>query len=132
MRGRTSFDEGGRALLAAPIARTIRALTSLQVTRPWIPLLFAALVTAAAVWLALGLEVRTGFESLLPESRPSVVELRRVSRHVAGVSSLFIVLEGGEQARPEALRTAGDRLVDELTKLGPPWVGAVEDGVHEA
>lgn len=96
------------------------------------PLLFAGLITLVSILLALRLEVLTGFESLLPESRPSVQELDRVAAKTAGVSTLFIVLQGGEGTPTEALRKAADALVPELEKLGPPWVGSVEDGVHEA
>ena len=108
------------------------SLAELQVRRPWLPLLGAVVLTVVAILLALRLTVRTGFDSLLPESRPSVQELHRVSSRVAGVSALFVVMEGGPSARPEALREAGDRLVEELGRLGPPWVGTVESGVHQA
>jgi hypothetical protein len=94
--------------------------------------LIVAALTAVAVLLATRLTVLTGFESLLPQERPSVQELNRVAAKTAGVSTLFVVLSGGEGTPVEALRKAGDALVPELEKLGPPWVGSVEDGVHEA
>lgn len=74
----------------------------------------------------------TGFESLLPESRPSVQELNRVAAKTAGVSTLFIVLSAGEGTPTTALREAADALVPQIVALGPPWVGSAEDGVHEA
>jgi predicted RND superfamily exporter protein len=107
-------------------------LADLQVRHPWRVLGVVMAITLVAVALALRLTVLTGFENLLPETRPSVKELKRVAAHTAGVSTLFVVLEGGEETPPEALRKAADALVPELEKLGPPWVGSAEDGVHEA
>lgn len=107
-------------------------LAHLQATRPALPLALTALLTVVAVLLATRLTVLTGFESLLPESRPSVQELNRVAAKTAGVSTLFVVLQGGEGTKTEALREAADALVPELERLGPPWVGSVESGVHDA
>lgn len=108
-------------------------LASLQVRRPAIPLLVAGVLTAIAVLFATHLQILTGFEYLLPHSRPSVQELDRVAAKTAGVSTLFIVLQAdGDPPPTEALRKAADALVPELEKLGPPWVGSAESGVHEA
>ncbi|MEZ4315121.1 MAG: MMPL family transporter [Polyangiaceae bacterium] len=92
-------------------------------------LLVVALVTAGCALLALRLTVKTGFESMLPENRKSVQELDRVAERTAGVSTIFVVLEGEDSA---GLRKAGDALVPALKEIGPPYVGAVEDGVHDA
>lgn len=107
-------------------------LADFQVNRPLWPLLIAGILTIVAVAFALRLRMQPGFESLLPETRASVVELNRVAKQTAGVSTLFVVLEGGPSTPKEALQKAGDALVPALEKLGPPWVGSVEDGVHEA
>jgi len=101
----------------------------LQVRRPYIVLLIVAAITAVSVLLATRLTMRTGFEALLPESRKSVQELDRVAALTAGVSTIFIVLEGDDTP---GLRKAADALVPALKEIGPPWVGAVEDGVHDA
>ncbi|WP_081426789.1 efflux RND transporter permease subunit [Sorangium cellulosum] len=107
-------------------------LAELQVNRPALPLLVTGLLTVVAIFLATRLSVLTGFESLLPASRPSVQELDRVAAKTAGVSTLFVVLQGGEGTPTAALQRAADALVPEIERLGPPWVGSVEDGVHEA
>lgn len=116
-----------------PLARAVTAalarLLAVQIKQPFVVLLGVALVTAVSVLFALRLQIRTGFESLLPENRKSVKELDRVAERTAGVSTIFIVLEGDDTP---ALRKAADALVPELKKVGPPWVGAVEDGVHDA
>lgn len=107
-------------------------LATLQVRRPQIPLFITGVLTLIAVLLATRLKILTGFESLLPENRPSVQELHRVAAKTAGVSTLFILLQGGPSTDTTALRKAADALVPAIDKLGPPWVGSVEDGVHEA
>jgi predicted RND superfamily exporter protein len=108
-------------------------LANLQVRRPAVPLVVAGVLTALAVLLATRLQILTGFEYLLPQSRPSVQELDRVAAKTAGVSTLFIVLQAdGDPPPTEALRKTADALVPELEKLGPPWVGNAESGVHDA
>jgi predicted RND superfamily exporter protein len=87
-----------------------------------------AVVTLAAAAIATRLQVLTGFDQLLPESRPSVQELHRVGSHTGGISTLFVVLQGSDEA---ALRKAGDALVPALKALGPPWVGEAEDDVRD-
>ena len=66
-----------------------------------------AALTAVSIVLATRLRVETGFESLLPESRPSVVELRRVSARTSSQSTIFVVLEGED---PAGIRRAADAL----------------------
>jgi uncharacterized protein len=117
---------------ARPGSPRLDRLAALQVRRPLLPLAVAAVLSLVSAVLALRLTVRTGFDSLLPESRPSVQELRRVTARVSGVSALFVVMEGGPSTPPAALQRAGDQLVAELTRLGPPSVGSAESGVHEA
>ncbi len=75
-------------------------IADLQVNRPWIPLGIALVLTAVAVSFALRLKMLTGFDALLPENRPSVIELNRVAQKTAGVSTLFVVLEGGPSTSP--------------------------------
>lgn len=107
-------------------------LSTLQVRHPATLLIVAGLLTLLAVGYALRLRVLTGFESLLPESRPSVQELKRVASLTSGVSTMFIVLEGNGQTPVAKLRAAADALVPKLQELGPPWVGHAESGVQEA
>jgi predicted RND superfamily exporter protein len=132
---RIDLDPGGSGGL--PPSSTDRPgfadrLAELQVRRPAIPLLITAVLTVIALLFATRLRVLTGFESLLPENRPSVKELDRVAEKTAGVSTLFIVLQGGPATPTAALRKAADALVPAVAELGPPWVGSVEDGIHES
>jgi hypothetical protein len=131
------FDlETGRPSEPAPPSTGRRGfadrLAELQVRRPAIPLLITGLLTVVALLLATRLTVLTGFEALLPQNRPSVRELDRVARKTAGVSTLFIVLQGGADTPTAALRRAADALVPPIAELGAPWVGSVEDGIHQS
>lgn len=111
-------------------------LTTLQLARPWLVLFIAALLTGLAATRAVRLEVRSGFEHLLPESRASVKELHRVAEKTAGVSTLFVVLQVPAEAAntppTAALRMLADDIVVRLNALGPPWVGSAESGVQDA
>lgn len=107
--------------------RTTSKIVALQVRRPWPFLLLALLLTLPAYHWARQLELRTGFDSLLPENKSSVVELKRVARRTAGISTLAIVVDGSE---PIAMQRFSDALLPRLRALGPDWVGTAENGIH--
>ena len=110
----------------------LQRLLSLQLKRPFIPLGVALLLTVLATTYALRLHLSTGFESLLPESRQSVKELKRVTALTNGVSTIYVILEGGPDTKVSALREAADALVPEIQKVGEPYVASTESGVHDA
>ena len=114
---------------APPGPGRVRRLVEWQLGHPITVLAAVAVLTAVSVALATRLRVETGFESLLPETRPSVVELHRVSRRTASQSTIFVVLEGQD---PAGIRRAANALVPALAALGSPWVGSVENGVEDA
>jgi predicted RND superfamily exporter protein len=111
-------------MIGSPFERLIRFQTSRAVS----VLLLAGLATGASLFLAGRLKLITTFDALLPESRPSVIELHKVEKRTASLSTIFVVLEGND---PAGLRKAADALVPALTALGPPWVGDATDGVQE-
>jgi len=115
--------------MTSGLRRTVAAIVRLQLRHPVLVLGVVAVLTAVSVELATRLRLETGFESLLPETRPSVVELRRISARTASQSTIFVVLEGQD---PAGIRRAADALVPALRALGPPWVGSVENGVQDA
>jgi uncharacterized protein len=104
-------------------------LIQIQTSRPIAVLVGVGAITAISLALASRLQLITGFESLLPDSRQSVIELHRVSARNSSLSTIFVVLEG---ENPAGLRRASNALVPALRALGPPWVGQVEDGVSDA
>ncbi len=107
--------------------RAIAWLVALQVRRPWPFLLLALLVSIPALVLARGLELRTGFDALLPENKPSVIELKRVAKRTAGISSLAIIIDGADA---RAMQRFSDALLPPLRALGKNWIGTAENGVH--
>ncbi|MBW2529416.1 MAG: MMPL family transporter [Deltaproteobacteria bacterium] len=96
---------------------------------PWRVLGVALVLVTVCAALALRLEVRPGFENLLPESRQSVQELNRVKEYTTGVSTIMVILEGDDT---QALRDAADATVEATRAVGLPWVGGAESGVHDA
>jgi predicted RND superfamily exporter protein len=104
-------------------------LAEIQMTRPWIVLGVAALLVVVSLGLMLRLELLPGFEHLLPDSRPSVMELNRVKDRTMGITNIMVVLEGDDT---QALRKAADAVVEAALKVGPPWVSTAESGMHDA
>jgi hypothetical protein len=100
-----------------------------QIAKPGVVLGLVLAVTVVAAFLAGQLKLLTGFENLLPQERPSVLELNRVGARTAGLSTVFVVLEGQD---PAGVRKASDALVPALQALGQPWVGQAENGVQDA
>src|SRR5258706_787010 len=119
----------GRRDIPRAIDGGFQRLARAQIGRPWVFVLLTLVVSLASGWLATRLELRTRFDQLLPEDRPSVVELRRLQANVPAGSHVFVVVEGGDVASQRAL---GDELVLRLRAMGAPWLVDVADGVHEA
>jgi len=115
--------------IRSPFERGLKRLVEWQIERPLAVLFVIALLTAVSLGLASRLKLLTDFDMLLPGSRPSVLELHRVSARTSSLSTIFVVLEGED---PAGLRRASEALVPALTALGPPWVGHIETGVQEA
>ncbi len=98
-----------------------------QTRRPLWVLALVVLITAPAIWAATRLDLWTGFDALLPENKPSVIESRRVGEKTAGVASLILVIDGKD---PDKLVRFGDALLPDLRALGPDWVGTAENGIQ--
>jgi uncharacterized protein len=107
--------------------RVLRSLVTQQVKHPWYFLGVAILLLIPAVWLARGLELHTSFDALLPENKSSVIELKKVAKRTAGISTLAVIIDGTE---PTAIQKFSDELVPRLRKLGPDWIGTAENGIH--
>jgi predicted RND superfamily exporter protein len=109
------------------LARFIAVLVDAQVRRPWAFIVAAALLAIPSFHFARQLELKTGFDSLLPENKPSVIELKRVSKRTAGVANLAIAIDGTDKV---AMQQFSDALLPPLRALGPDWVGTAENGVR--
>jgi predicted RND superfamily exporter protein len=107
----------------------VERLSDLQIRRPWVPILFVGAVTALFASFALRLELRTRYDQLLPDSQPSVQELRRVEARTASSQTALILLEDSDRA---TLRSMGDALAQKLLALGPGVVSSAETGTQDA
>lgn len=114
---------GGRS------TRWLGWLREVPLAHPWWVVLAVLATLVPGVILSHSLEVRTSFSELLPESRPSVVELRRVRGRLAGVSTLVVAVEGNG---PRSLMRFVDELSPRLRKLGPEYVSGVDEGDRDA
>lgn len=111
------------------MARLMDRLADVQVHKPWIPLLAVMALSALFGWLASHLELRTRYDQLLPESQPSVIELKRVEKRTNVAQTVMVLLEGDD---PATLEQMGDAIVPKLEALGPETVSSAEDGIQAA
>lgn len=110
-------------------ARVLAWLRELPIGHPWWVVLVVLVTLVPAAILSGGLEVRTSFSELLPQSRPSVVELQRVRGRISGVSTLIVAVEGHDA---ESLERLIDELSPKIRELGPSFVTGVDQGSRDA
>ncbi|HEY8073392.1 MAG TPA: MMPL family transporter, partial [Labilithrix sp.] len=108
-------------------ASWVERFARFQARKPWLPLVVCFVVGVLATLEARTLELRTRFDQLLPDSQPSVIELRRVSARTSAATSIYVVLEGDDT---KTLRAFGDALLPPLRALGPNAVTSAVDGVQ--
>lgn len=118
-----------RKRAAQAVERLFSALATLQIERPYVPLLVVLAISLGFAWLAGQLELRTRYDQLLPESQPSVIELHRVEKRTNAAQTAMIVLEGDDRA---AMRKMADALVPKLAALDPQMVSHAQDGIQGA
>ena len=107
-------------------------LARFQARSPWLVLMVVAIITTVLASLGSRLTVTTGFEHMLPDGRESVLELNRVAKRTAGVSTLFVVIEAPAGTDRAKLREASTKLTADLRAIGDPWVGSADNGVHSS
>lgn len=107
-------------------------LAGLQMRRPWLLVVLAALSLLPAAWFARRLEFKPDLSELLPDSKESVIEMRRVSKRLAGSATLSIIVRTSQPGKQRELEACVDALVPALYALGKDWVGAVDYGVKDA
>src|SRR6266478_3970919 len=79
--------------LLGRLQRFFYLLARAQVERPWAVALLAVVTTIPALVAARGLGLKTDFSELLPDNKPSVVEMRRVGEKLTAASTLTLVAE---------------------------------------
>ncbi|MCA9630012.1 MAG: MMPL family transporter, partial [Myxococcales bacterium] len=109
------------------LARFHRWLAAIQVRNPGVVLIVALLTLLPAGFLASKLTLRSSFKELLPDHKPSVVEMRRVNEKLAGASTLTVVITG---SNVESLERTIDALSPKLQALPPEYVVGVDDGTR--
>jgi hypothetical protein len=110
----------------------LMALAKLQSTRPWLLVVIAVLTLLPAAWATSKLGLKLDLAELLPDSKESVIEMRRVSKRLAGNATLSLIVRSAQPGKQRAIEAAVDALVPALYELGKDWVGAVDYGVKDA
>ncbi|MDI3290597.1 MMPL family transporter [Polyangium sp. 15x6] len=106
--------------------RPLRALGRFQARRPFLVLLFALLSLVPTGFFATKIGFRPDFSELLPDNKDSVIEMRRVSARLSGITTLTVTAEIADGKNEAALRAFVDAIVPKLEALGPPWVEQVD------
>lgn len=105
-------------------------LTELALARPWHFLAVGALLTAVSTWLALGLEIRSSFEELLPPNLPSVVHVKELVQRVGGDGAVLVTVETSEPgANLDGAKVLATQLAREYLELGPSVIRSVESNL---
>ncbi|HVY30524.1 MAG TPA: MMPL family transporter [Polyangiaceae bacterium] len=107
-------------------------VAQLQARRPWLLVIIAALSLIPAALAAIRLDLKLDLSELLPDTKESVITMRRVSKRLAGSGTLSIIVRTPKPGHAKALESCVDALVPALYGLGKSWVGAVDYGVKDA
>src|SRR6185295_1817113 len=110
----------------------LASLAALQARRPWQLVALAVLTMVPALWAASRLGLKLELSELLPDSKESVIEMRRVSKRLAGSATLSVLIRTSTPGKQRELEACVDALVPALYGLGKEWVGAVDYGVKDA
>lgn len=109
--------------------RVLAWLREVPIAHPWWVVVVVLFTLLPAAILSGRLELRTSFSELLPQSRPSVIELQRVRTRITGVSTLIVAVEGRDAP---SLERFVDELSPKIRQLGPGYVSGVDEGSREA
>ncbi|AKT39308.1 efflux RND transporter permease subunit [Chondromyces crocatus] len=112
--------------------RILQRLGAAQASRPWLFLLIAVLSMLPTGLLATQLGFKPDFSELLPDNKDSVIEMRRVSQRLPGITTLAITAEIADGKNRAALEKFVDTLTPRLEAFGRDEVALVDRGVHES
>jgi predicted RND superfamily exporter protein len=110
----------------------LAALAKLQAARPWLLVIIAVATMLPAAWATSRLGLKLELSELLPDSKESVIEMRRVSKRLAGNATLSVIVRTSKPGHARELEACIDALVPALYAVGKDWVGAVDYGVKDA
>jgi uncharacterized protein len=103
-------------------------LRELQAQRPWWVVAAVLLTLLPAGALASRLTVKSSFSELLPDDKPSVIEMRRTQGRLATASTLIVAADG---SNVDGLERFVDALAPLIRGLDPKLVSSVETGTRE-
>lgn len=116
-------------------ASRLEALGRLQAQRPWVFILTASLLGAAAVppitglgGLTDGLTLNSDFTALLPETAPSVRDLDEIQRRFGGQQAMMLVIESDDT---EALHAFTRDFAERVEELDEHSVVAVDWNIRD-
>ncbi|EYF08405.1 efflux RND transporter permease subunit [Chondromyces apiculatus] len=112
--------------------RILQWLGAAQARRPWLFLLIAVLTMLPTGLLSSKLGFKPDFAELLPDNKDSVIEMRRVSQRLPGVTTLAVTAEIDDGKNRDALKAFVDALTPRLEAFGKDEVAIVDRGVHES
>ncbi len=111
--------------------KTVKRITKLALSHPWLFLGIAVVLTAVSLWLASGLQIRSSFEELLPPDMSSVVRIKELVRRVGGDGTVLVTIESLEPRDDLSHAKALAREVaDEYLGLGRSAIRSVEYNVE--
>lgn len=111
------------------IQKLLAPVTMFQIRHPLIVLSLTLATLAPSLWAASSLKLRTAFKELLPENKPSVVELAKVNERLPSASTLTVV---AESQNTELLKRFIDEMTPKLRALPADLVAGVDPGPRDA
>jgi len=114
-----------------PPAKFLVSLSQVQARRPFVVLLVALLTLIPATFFTTRLGFKPDFAELLPDHKDSVIEMRRVSKRLPGITTVTVTAEIADGKNEAALVKLVDTIVPKLEALGQPWVERVEWGSQD-
>ena len=88
------------------LPRWLSFVARLQAQRPWLLVIIAALSLVPAALSAMRLDLKLDLSELLPDTKESVVTMRRVSKRLAGSGTLSIIVRTPKPGHQQALDQA--------------------------
>ncbi len=107
------------------LQRLMARLAAFQTRRPWLVLLLAIVTIIPSAWAVSSLRLRSAFQELLPDDKPSVIELKKVNERLSSASTLTVV---AESQNTELLKRFVDEMTPKLRALPEDLVTAVDPG----
>ncbi|MGB8223034.1 MAG: hypothetical protein WCF10_10615, partial [Polyangiales bacterium] len=107
------------------MSKRLEKLANLQSRRPFVILFLAAVISLASLPFIRNLGLDSRFIALLPDSRPSVQDLEKVSDRVRGLSALTVAVQSPSK-NVEAMRRFIRDLVQRLEALPPDEIGIID------